>query len=991
MKNLIRIIPVLVLLAMPVFAHAQTSNTNININDLIAQTQALIAQINALKAQQGGTPSTVSSGTPSMPIACPVLTRALSMGSKGTDVSSLQTFLAQDPSVYPEAMVTGYFGPLTEKAVQRWQAKYGVVSSGTPDSTGFGVVGPKTRAAMQSRCAAGAPGGTSSQSGGVVGGYLQVTPATGPAPLNTAVNAIVNTGGSCAGGTYVVDFGDNTPVRQIVVPVGTCGQMNQIFPHIYQNTGTYVVTLGLGVHKTSSTVTVSGPTMTDTLQATASSSVPLAVTFTGTVLSADAGTCTSNCVNRLNFGDGTSVDIPLPNKIAGADSYTTYTVTHTYATDGTYTATLTTTPASGQVRTVANTSITVSGVNPTAPAITMNVTLNDIKQDGILPVSWTSKNAPVSSAVALWMVNIQAGTIYTLATSLSPTGSLNVPISSAPGDGSMPPAGLYTIYAKLYTPSDAVLTKTTPTYIATAQSGVLTVKTTAGTTATSTAATSTTTYSIGAVTVGVGSNPLTVSAEVLVPKCPSYTFDWGDSTMPIIKTAPVGCGTSASSENPLSTHTYAAKGTYTLALTPAGGDSITKTITVGATSSATSTTQTATSTPSAGTKVPTAGTATMTVSVGVSTINQAGSLPITWTSQNAPPSSAVVLWLVNVQTNTFTPLATTLSTNGNVTLPVSGSTGGASPMGAPAVVPPPGTYTVVSKLYTPADALVTGGSATFLATAQASTFTITLGTTSPSTGPVVPGPTTPVTPTPTTPTTPGTATTTPATVPTSTGGYSITVLGDSGVKSGTPGAKSSVLVEVLLPTCAGYTVDWGDGSDTKKSAPSGACGASNPQSVTHTYAHNGFYTISLKDASGVVKATTPAAVYDTFASSVLVATSTEAFVQYLYKCILGRQDTGGTGTAYIKSLPAGTSLLAVYNIFFDSAEYKGLKTTNEKYVEQLYECVLFRKAEDAGKQFWVNSLSSGSSRLTLLTSFIASVEFQEGIGVVLQQVTGFFK
>lgn len=45
-------------------------------------------------------------------------------------------------------MVTGYFGPLTEHAVQSWQSMHQIVSSGTAQSTGYGSVGPKTRAAI---------------------------------------------------------------------------------------------------------------------------------------------------------------------------------------------------------------------------------------------------------------------------------------------------------------------------------------------------------------------------------------------------------------------------------------------------------------------------------------------------------------------------------------------------------------------------------------------------------------------------------------------------------------------------------------------------------------------------------------------------------------------------------------------------------------------------------------------------------------------------
>jgi hypothetical protein len=63
------------------------------------------------------------------------------------EVSKLQNYLKQTGDyTYPE--ITGYFGPSTERAVQSWQSKKGVVSSGTPDSTGYGVVGPQTREVM---------------------------------------------------------------------------------------------------------------------------------------------------------------------------------------------------------------------------------------------------------------------------------------------------------------------------------------------------------------------------------------------------------------------------------------------------------------------------------------------------------------------------------------------------------------------------------------------------------------------------------------------------------------------------------------------------------------------------------------------------------------------------------------------------------------------------------------------------------------------------
>ncbi|MFH1188373.1 MAG: carboxypeptidase regulatory-like domain-containing protein [bacterium] len=69
-------------------------------------------------------------------------------GLENADVRALQTFLKnQGNDVYPEGLVTGYFGGLTEKAVQRFQEKHGIASSG---DQGYGYVGPKTRAAINS-------------------------------------------------------------------------------------------------------------------------------------------------------------------------------------------------------------------------------------------------------------------------------------------------------------------------------------------------------------------------------------------------------------------------------------------------------------------------------------------------------------------------------------------------------------------------------------------------------------------------------------------------------------------------------------------------------------------------------------------------------------------------------------------------------------------------------------------------------------------------
>lgn len=72
------------------------------------------------------------------------ITSVVGLGSTGENVTNLQKFLAEKgytSSIY----ITGYFGPLTQSALQKFQSDEGIVSSGDPVSTGYGNAGPSTR------------------------------------------------------------------------------------------------------------------------------------------------------------------------------------------------------------------------------------------------------------------------------------------------------------------------------------------------------------------------------------------------------------------------------------------------------------------------------------------------------------------------------------------------------------------------------------------------------------------------------------------------------------------------------------------------------------------------------------------------------------------------------------------------------------------------------------------------------------------------------
>lgn len=78
-------------------------------------------------------------------------TQSMDFGSQGSQVAALQTFLSTKTAHYPEGLITGYFGPLTQAAVQRFQCAEEIVCSGSAATTGYGRVGPITLAQLNLR------------------------------------------------------------------------------------------------------------------------------------------------------------------------------------------------------------------------------------------------------------------------------------------------------------------------------------------------------------------------------------------------------------------------------------------------------------------------------------------------------------------------------------------------------------------------------------------------------------------------------------------------------------------------------------------------------------------------------------------------------------------------------------------------------------------------------------------------------------------------
>jgi peptidoglycan hydrolase-like protein with peptidoglycan-binding domain len=123
---------------------ATVSDLQKQIADLMKMLETLKTQVDGLSGSSSDTERKTNSGN-----ACPNITRSLYIGMRDADtngeVSALQRFLGVEE--------TGYFGPTTEGKVREWQAKKGIVSSGNADTTGYGLVGQKTRALMRAGCA----------------------------------------------------------------------------------------------------------------------------------------------------------------------------------------------------------------------------------------------------------------------------------------------------------------------------------------------------------------------------------------------------------------------------------------------------------------------------------------------------------------------------------------------------------------------------------------------------------------------------------------------------------------------------------------------------------------------------------------------------------------------------------------------------------------------------------------------------------------------
>jgi len=98
-------------------------------------------------------------------------------------------------------------------------------------------------------------------------------------------------------------------------------------------------------------------------------------------------------------------------------------------------------------------------------------------------------------------------------------------------------------------------------------------------------------------------------------------------------------------------------------------------------------------------------------------------------------------------------------------------------------------------------------------------------------------------------------------------------------------------------------------------------------------------------------------------------------VATLYRCLLDRDGDPAAIQAWTQSLAAGAPVQNVITGLCDSSEYRTLHPPPATFVESLYERLLNRTSDDAGKAGWLRALRAGASTLSAIQGILRSPEF----------------
>ena len=108
------------------------------------------------------------------------------------------------------------------------------------------------------------------------------------------------------------------------------------------------------------------------------------------------------------------------------------------------------------------------------------------------------------------------------------------------------------------------------------------------------------------------------------------------------------------------------------------------------------------------------------------------------------------------------------------------------------------------------------------------------------------------------------------------------------------------------------------------------------------------------------------------------ATGVEDFVARCYSVALGRAGDAEGINYWVGEINGKkrTGVDVVYNFIF-SEEYTNQKTSDEKFVNDLYTMFMGRPADQSGYDYWCGQLKEGKTRKDIFTGFANSQEFYE--------------
>jgi len=139
------------------------------------------------------------------------------------------------------------------------------------------------------------------------------------------------------------------------------------------------------------------------------------------------------------------------------------------------------------------------------------------------------------------------------------------------------------------------------------------------------------------------------------------------------------------------------------------------------------------------------------------------------------------------------------------------------------------------------------------------------------------------------------------------------------------------------------------------------------------YARTGTAYVTEKEPAAQTTAAAPEDV-----TALAEESGVSGFVERLYTIVLGRASEPAGKANWVSSLTAKTKdgEGAAYGFFF-SDEYTGFQKSDDAFVEDLYKTLLGRSPDSNGKTAWLTALTVGKTRSGVFAGFVNSSEFSQ--------------